>query len=347
MLAALHAMRAAKVKLPVNLVLVAEGEEEIGSPNFHQIVQRPDIFAALKKAEGIFIPASWQDMNGNVSVNLGSKGIVELELVASGDKWGRGPKGDIHSSQKAMVDSPVWRLVAALNSLVTPDGNTPVIDGWFENVRPLTAREKELIAEVARSGDEQAQKKLLGVDSLDRRPALPAGARAAGLAADGEHRRTRRRLHRPRRQDDSAGTRRGQARPAPGAESDAQGSGEQAARASRQARLQRCRGECHAAATIRPKPPRTAASFAPSSRRISARASRRRSIRDWPAHGRARRSPRRRCRCRPDISDSVTAPARMRPTSTTWWSRRIPRSRASPMRSWATSTCSIRSRQVK
>jgi acetylornithine deacetylase/succinyl-diaminopimelate desuccinylase-like protein len=162
-LAALHAMRAAKAKFPVNLVLVAEGEEEIGSPNFHQIVQRPEVFAALKKSEGIFIPASWQDMSGNVSVNLGSKGIIELELVASGAKWGRGPKGDIHSSQKANIDSPVWRLLAALNSLVTPDGNTPVIDGWFENVRPLTAREKQLIAEVARSGDEQTQKKLLGI----------------------------------------------------------------------------------------------------------------------------------------------------------------------------------------
>src|SRR5688572_22279916 len=162
-LAALHAMRAAKAKFPVNIVLVAEGEEEIGSPNFHQVVQRPNVFEALKKAEGIFIPASWQDINGNVAVNLGSKGIVELELVASGEKWGRGPKGDVHSSTKAMVDSPVWRLVSALNTLVTKDGNTPAIDGWFENVRPLTAREKELIAEIARSANEQEQKKLLGV----------------------------------------------------------------------------------------------------------------------------------------------------------------------------------------
>jgi acetylornithine deacetylase/succinyl-diaminopimelate desuccinylase-like protein len=162
-LAALHAMRAAKAKLPVNLVLVAEGEEEIGSPHFHQVVQKPEVFAALKKSEGIFIPASWQDMNGSVAVNLGSKGLIELELVASGDKWGRGPKGDIHSSYKAMVDSPPWRLIAALNCLVTPDGNTPVIDGWFENVRPLTTREKELIAELARTADEASQKKLLGV----------------------------------------------------------------------------------------------------------------------------------------------------------------------------------------
>src|SRR3954470_20293848 len=41
-LAALHAIRAAGRKLPVNLVLVAEGEEEIGSPHFPQIVRRPE-----------------------------------------------------------------------------------------------------------------------------------------------------------------------------------------------------------------------------------------------------------------------------------------------------------------
>jgi len=41
LLAALHAFRAAGQKLPVNLVLVAEGEEEIASPHFHEIVQAP------------------------------------------------------------------------------------------------------------------------------------------------------------------------------------------------------------------------------------------------------------------------------------------------------------------
>ena len=43
-LAALHAFRAAGKKLPVNLVLVAEGEEEIASPHFHQIVRAPDVW---------------------------------------------------------------------------------------------------------------------------------------------------------------------------------------------------------------------------------------------------------------------------------------------------------------
>ncbi len=162
-LAALHAIRAAKTKLPVNIVLVCEGEEEIGSPHFRQIATRPNILAALRKCDGIFIPASWQDRNGNVAVNLGSKGVIELELVASGEKWGRGPKGDVHSSLKAMVDSPAWRLVAALNTLVTPDGNTPAIEGWFENVRPLTDREKSLIREAAKHLDEAQQKQMLGV----------------------------------------------------------------------------------------------------------------------------------------------------------------------------------------
>ena len=55
-LAALHAFKAAKQKLPINLVLVCEGEEEIGSPNFREIVFKPEVEAALRKAVGIIIP---------------------------------------------------------------------------------------------------------------------------------------------------------------------------------------------------------------------------------------------------------------------------------------------------
>ena len=84
-------------------------------------------------------------------------------MIASGEKWGRGPQKDVHSSLKAMIDSPAWRLVQALQTLVTPDGNTPAIDGWFENVRPLTDREKTLIREAAKGADEAAEKQALGV----------------------------------------------------------------------------------------------------------------------------------------------------------------------------------------
>ncbi len=164
-LAALHAMKAAGRKLPVNLVLIAEGEEEIASPNFHEIVQTPKVLAALKRCVGIIIPTGWQSpATGGVSLALGAKGALEFELTVSGAKWGRGPKGDIHSSQKARVDSPPWRLVAALSTLVTPDGNTVTIDGIQDMVRPLTPREKELIAINARAESEAESKKALGVE---------------------------------------------------------------------------------------------------------------------------------------------------------------------------------------
>ncbi len=162
-LTAIRAFRTAGVKLPVNLVLVAEGEEEIASPNFHQIVAQPEVSAALRKAVGIFIPATSQGPRGNAAINLGAKGAVELQLIASGEKWGRGPKLDIHSSEMARVESPAWHLVKALDTLVAEDGYTPTVEGWFENVRPLTDRQKQLIATATAKGNEANLKKSLGV----------------------------------------------------------------------------------------------------------------------------------------------------------------------------------------
>jgi acetylornithine deacetylase/succinyl-diaminopimelate desuccinylase-like protein len=157
-LAALHAIRGAGKTMPVNLVLIAEGEEEIGSPHIGQIVLKPDVAAALGKTVGVFMPAASQDIDGVVTVSLGAKGIAELELVASGERWGRGPAKDIHSSLKAMVDSPTWHLVKALDSLVSADGNTIMIDG-YPKPRPLSAEERALIAKASERRSEAQAKK--------------------------------------------------------------------------------------------------------------------------------------------------------------------------------------------
>lgn len=169
-LAALHAIRGAGKKMPVNLVMVAEGEEEIGSPHISQLVLRPEVQAAMAKTIGVFMPAASQDLDGGVSVTLGAKGVVELELVASGEKWGRGPAKDIHSSLKAMVDSPAWRLVKALNTLVSDDGNTIAIDN-YPVAPPISAEERAMVAAAVAVRDEAKSKKQLGVqhwiDDLD------------------------------------------------------------------------------------------------------------------------------------------------------------------------------------
>ena len=163
-LAALHAIRGAGRKLPVNLVFVAEGEEEIGSPHFPQIVRRPEVLAALKPCAGIFMPSAEQDLDGKVLMTLGAKGVIECELVSSGERWGRGPRKDVHSSNKARLDSPAWHLVEALGTLVSKDGNDPAIDGFADKARPISERERAMIAEAARRLDEQTAKKQLGVE---------------------------------------------------------------------------------------------------------------------------------------------------------------------------------------
>src|SRR5216110_1203883 len=161
-LAALHAIRGAGKKMPVNLVMVAEGEEEIGSPHIPQLVRRPEVLDALKKCVGVFMPSATQDLDGVVTVNLGSKGVIELELVSSGEKWGHGPAKDIHSSLKAMVDSPAWHLLKALNTLVSEDGNQIMIDNYPKPLPP-TAEEKAMIEEVSKVRSEAQAKKQFSV----------------------------------------------------------------------------------------------------------------------------------------------------------------------------------------
>ena len=181
-LAALHAIRGAGKKLPVNLVLVAEGEEEIASPHFPQVVRRPEVLKALSKCGEVWMPMAGQDPDGSVGINLGAKGAVELELISTGAKWGRGPANDIHSSLKAVLDSPAWHLVQALTTLVSADGNDPAIDGWYEHVKPLTARQKELIAQAVAAQDEKEVMKQMGVQHWVRD--LPYQAAMERLAAE-------------------------------------------------------------------------------------------------------------------------------------------------------------------
>jgi acetylornithine deacetylase/succinyl-diaminopimelate desuccinylase-like protein len=161
-LAALHAFRATGKKLPVNLVLIAEGEEEIGSPNFKKVFDQAQVLNSFRKCSGVFMPMPMQAPDGSIQIYLGAKGVIELELISSGEKWGRGPVRDVHSSQEARLDSPAWHLVQALNTLVASDGHTPAIEGFAEKARPLTAAEKAMIREAAKKVSEEGTKKGLG-----------------------------------------------------------------------------------------------------------------------------------------------------------------------------------------
>jgi acetylornithine deacetylase/succinyl-diaminopimelate desuccinylase-like protein len=80
-------------------------------------------------------------------MGLGGKGILYLEIESHGGRWGRGPqKRPIHSSRKAILDSPVWRLVDALGSLYDPATNRILVPGYYDAIRPPSEEEKELMA---------------------------------------------------------------------------------------------------------------------------------------------------------------------------------------------------------
>ncbi|HEY0800794.1 MAG TPA: M20/M25/M40 family metallo-hydrolase [Steroidobacteraceae bacterium] len=163
-LGALLAFKATGKKLPVNLVLVCEGEEEIASPHFGEIVNSPEVFPHIKSCVGVMLPDASQGLDGSVQVAAGAKGVVELELVSSGEAWGRGPRKDIHSSLEAQVDSPSWHLVQALNTLVEKDGHTPAVEGFFEKVKPLSEAQKKMVLGYAKAVPEATIKTEFGVD---------------------------------------------------------------------------------------------------------------------------------------------------------------------------------------
>ena len=162
-LAALHAYRAAGRAPPVNLVLVGDGEEEIGSPSLPELVRRPEVSAALGRCVGIVLPGAEQEPDGELTVDLGSKGDVELELTVSGERWGRGATRDVHSGDRARLDSPAFHLVQALASLVTPDGAEPAIEGFADAARAPTRAELRMVDLAARRMSEADAKRVLGV----------------------------------------------------------------------------------------------------------------------------------------------------------------------------------------
>ncbi|HEX2444024.1 MAG TPA: M20/M25/M40 family metallo-hydrolase [Vicinamibacterales bacterium] len=152
-------------KLPVNLLIVAEGEEELGSPNYGQVIDKYE--ARLQKSDGVFFPLNAQDASGAASLPLGVKGILSMELEATGGLQGGPTRAEIHSSLKAIVDAPAWRLTQALATLVGPDGNRILVPGYYDAIRQPLAEEQRLVNGLARSSTparEEAMRKGLGVE---------------------------------------------------------------------------------------------------------------------------------------------------------------------------------------
>ena len=102
-----------------------------------------------------------------MSLPLGVKGNLSIELEASGGVRGGPTRAEIHSSLKAIVDAPAWRLTQALASLVSADGNTILVPGYYDQIRQPSPEEERLVNGVVRGSSparEEAMRKSIGVD---------------------------------------------------------------------------------------------------------------------------------------------------------------------------------------
>jgi acetylornithine deacetylase/succinyl-diaminopimelate desuccinylase-like protein len=140
-------------EMPVNVTILAEGEEEISSANFIEYVRthRRDL-----RADAAIADDYSEDLRGVPTIYLGVKGCLYLTLWSRGNRAAGGPmEAEIHSSDAAWVASPAWRLVQALNTLVDSD-QRPSIDGIWQDVRRPSKVEVAMVRRLAKTFDPQA-----------------------------------------------------------------------------------------------------------------------------------------------------------------------------------------------
>ena len=187
-------------KLPVNLMVVAEGEEELGSPHFPEVDRQ--VRSAAEDRRRRLLPLDVRRTpTGAVSLPLGVKGILR-------SSWRRGAarRAGRRRPRSTARSRPWWtrrrggsrRRSAALT---TPDGNTILVPGYYDAIRPPTLEEQRLVNGIAaRSGrrSEEAMRKALARRAVRGRPARPRSAGRLALHHHAEHQRHLGRLHRAR-----------------------------------------------------------------------------------------------------------------------------------------------------
>ena len=150
---ALSAIEAVAGDVPVNLIFVIEGEEEINSPSLEPFVR--EHMDELKNADATYFHRARQDEKGVPRLILGNKGEMDLEFEVS-----LRPE-DTHSGSKPILDSAIWRLIWAFNSLC--DSNDEIaIEGWRDEIRPPTEEETGLLEKLVETLDEEAFRLSLG-----------------------------------------------------------------------------------------------------------------------------------------------------------------------------------------
>ena len=133
-LEAMEAILAVKKELPINVKVLVEGEEEIGSPSLGPFLMR---HLDQLQTDAIAISDGSQFASGIPAITYGLRGLCYLQVDV------QGPRFDLHSgSLGGLVANPVQILAEMLAQLKHEDG--PVaIPGFYDNVRDLEPKERQ------------------------------------------------------------------------------------------------------------------------------------------------------------------------------------------------------------
>jgi len=131
-------------ELPVNLIFLFEGEEEIGSPNLAEFLR---LHRDALRCDVIAISDTGMVAPGVPTLGYGLRGMACCEIIL------RGPKGDLHSGLfGGAVANPAAAIARLVASMHLPDG-TIAIDEFYDDVRPLESWEKEMWSKVPSVSD--------------------------------------------------------------------------------------------------------------------------------------------------------------------------------------------------
>lgn len=125
--------------LPINIKVIVEGEEEIGSPNLSAFIEQN---RAMLEADYIVSGDSGQVSETQPGLVLGTRGICGLEFTLTG------PGHDLHSgSWGGAVQNPLHAIAELVASLHRPDGGVAV-EGFYDQVEPLTEADRQWFAKI-------------------------------------------------------------------------------------------------------------------------------------------------------------------------------------------------------
>ncbi|MFW5689033.1 MAG: dipeptidase [Spirochaetota bacterium] len=129
-----ESLLAAHEPCPVNLKLVIEGEEEMGSPNFVPWVREN---AARLRADYVLICDGGIKAPDEPTVIYALRGMTALEFSV------RGPRADLHSgTYGGKVHNPAQVIAEMVARLHHPDGRVAV-PGFYDDVADLTPEERD------------------------------------------------------------------------------------------------------------------------------------------------------------------------------------------------------------